>query len=141
MPARVTFTVASGEPLGREYVFSTRTAGAIGRAADCLVKLPNDLWHLNVSRHHCQIEVDPPGVRVHDLGSRNGTFLNGEKIGQRPHGEDGEAFAWVALPSFRLHDGDELRVGDTLFRVTTTVWGEDTEPEHDGSEVQEAVFG
>jgi hypothetical protein len=36
----------------------------------------------SVSREHCSFEFDPEGVlRVRDLGSSNGTFLNGEVLG------------------------------------------------------------
>ncbi len=33
-----------------------------------------------VSRYHCQIEADPSGYRLRDLGSKNGTFVSGLKV-------------------------------------------------------------
>ena len=42
------------------------------------VDLP--LQDLQVSRHHCQIEVDQNGYRLRDLGSKNGTFVGGVRI-------------------------------------------------------------
>ena len=125
MTARVTLTVVEGESPGREYVFSGRVIGTVGRSRDCLVQLPNNMLHMNVSRHHCQLEVDPPRVWVRDLGSRNGTFVNGEPIGQRSRGQEAECAAAPDFPLCRLHEGDELRVGDTVFRVASSVWGED----------------
>jgi pSer/pThr/pTyr-binding forkhead associated (FHA) protein len=141
MPARVTLTVVAGEPQGREYVFSERTVGAIGRAADCLVQVPSDLPHLNVSRHHCLLDIDPPQVEVRDLGSRNGTFLNGEIIGRRTRIDHPEAAGCLTMPSFCVEDGDELRVGDTVFRVTVSVWDEERKYQPDDSEIGEMVFG
>lgn len=37
-----------------------------------------------VSRHHADIHADPDGYRISDISSRNGTFVNGEKIGTEP---------------------------------------------------------
>jgi pSer/pThr/pTyr-binding forkhead associated (FHA) protein len=79
--------------------------------------LPDSLEHYTVSRHHCVLSIDPPRVRVRDLGSRNGTYVNGQLIGHRsPYQSPAEAFL-VELPARDLCDGDELRVGDTIFRV------------------------
>ncbi|KYC36281.1 hypothetical protein WA1_52005 [Scytonema hofmannii PCC 7110] len=35
------------------------------------------------SRYHCLLDINPPDIRVRDFGSRNGTYVNGKKIGQR----------------------------------------------------------
>jgi DNA-binding winged helix-turn-helix (wHTH) protein len=48
----------------------------IGRSADVLVRIRSG----DVSRHHARVTVGPDGAAVEDLGSRNGTFVNGEKI-------------------------------------------------------------
>jgi serine/threonine-protein kinase len=54
----------------------TRTVvGTVGRASDCLIRLPSDLEYCIVSRHHCLLDIAPPEVRVRDLGSLNGTFV------------------------------------------------------------------
>ena len=50
---------------------------AIGRALDNDVHLPD----LRVSQHHARVSVAAEGaIVVEDLGSRNGTFVNGERI-------------------------------------------------------------
>ncbi len=55
-----------------------------------------------VSREHCRISVDDAGrLAIEDLGSQNGTFVNGARVDGR-----------VAL-----HAGDELAIGDSLFLV------------------------
>lgn len=48
----------------------------IGRENDCQLRPNSEL----VSRHHCVFTVDQYSVRLRDLGSTNGTFINGEQI-------------------------------------------------------------
>lgn len=48
----------------------------IGRADDC----DHCVHGVMVSRHHCQIHSDGEQVWIRDLGSLNGTILNGERI-------------------------------------------------------------
>jgi pSer/pThr/pTyr-binding forkhead associated (FHA) protein len=74
--------------------------------------LPGDI---TVSRQHCLLEVDATGAWVQDLGSLNGTFVNGEKIGQR-NGRDGDE-TMVQTTRQALHDGDELRICNNVFAV------------------------
>ncbi len=40
------------------------------------------LEHPSVSRHHAELVLTEPGWVVRDMGSRNGTFLNGHRVGQ-----------------------------------------------------------
>ncbi|HEY8314953.1 MAG TPA: FhaA domain-containing protein [Candidatus Baltobacteraceae bacterium] len=56
----------------------------------------------SVSRAHAIIEVDTDSPIVHDLGSTNGTFVNGERISSR-----------------RLHLGDVVAFGNTQMRLET----------------------
>ncbi|MFO1007162.1 MAG: FHA domain-containing protein [Planctomycetaceae bacterium] len=48
----------------------------VGREEDCHLRPNSDL----VSRHHCVFTVDDFSVRLRDLGSTNGTFVNGERL-------------------------------------------------------------
>ena len=48
----------------------------IGREADCQLRPNSEL----VSRHHCAFSVDDFSVRLRDLGSTNGTLVNGDRI-------------------------------------------------------------
>jgi len=89
----------------------------VGRATDCDICMPTDEHLAGVSRHHCVLVVDPPTVRVRDLGSRNGTFLNGAKIGQRASMTLVDDAGRENFTEFPIHDGDELRVDKVVFRV------------------------
>jgi len=48
----------------------------VGREEDCHLRPNSDL----VSRHHCVFTSDEYSIRLRDLGSTNGTFVNGERI-------------------------------------------------------------
>jgi pSer/pThr/pTyr-binding forkhead associated (FHA) protein len=49
----------------------------IGRAEDCDLRIESDF----VSRYHCILLLDEYSLRLRDLGSKNGTFVNGCRIG------------------------------------------------------------
>ncbi len=58
--------------------FALPTVGAVvaGRAEDAALRLPST----SVSRHHARFDASATGVRVTDLGSHNGTLVNGERV-------------------------------------------------------------
>lgn len=69
----------------------------IGRAEDCHLRAGSDA----ISRHHCVILIEDGYVGVRDFGSKNGTFINEERVvGERP-----------------LKAGDTLRVGPLEFEA------------------------
>jgi pSer/pThr/pTyr-binding forkhead associated (FHA) protein len=69
----------------------------IGRGADCDLRLRTR----SVSRHHCLIRLGTDEAFVTDLGSSNGTYLNGQPVRSQS----------------TLHTGDELQVGSIHFVV------------------------
>jgi len=73
----------------------TETGAQIGRLPDCTVRLTD----AQASRHHAEVSVHQGGFRIVDLGSTNGTLVNGTRITEQV-----------------LHDGDEIRVGATTLR-------------------------
>jgi pSer/pThr/pTyr-binding forkhead associated (FHA) protein len=117
MSSKVTLTITSGNLKGREFTFDTRTTCIIGRAKDCYPKIPDDEKHRTISRYHCLLDINPPDIRVRDFGSKNGTFVNGKKIGQREAHQTPEEAAQIQFPEYDLQGGDEFTLSDTSFRV------------------------
>ncbi len=72
----------------------------IGRSSKCHLCAGST----SVSRKHCAITRDGTKVTIKDLGSRNGTLVNDEKI----------------LGEVELTSGDEVSVGPLRFRLTIT---------------------
>jgi len=117
MPSKITLTITEGNLKGQEFTFESRTTCIIGRAKDCYPKIPDDDKHRTISRYHCLLDINPPDIRVRDFGSKNGTFVNGEKIGQREAHQTPEQAAKIQFPEFDLQGGDEFKLSDTSFRV------------------------
>jgi pSer/pThr/pTyr-binding forkhead associated (FHA) protein len=108
--------IVGGPRDGAEYRTEAPATYVIGREADCDLHLSEGVLTQTLSRHHCRIDAGSQGVIVRDLGSRNGTFLNGTNIGQRPRGH-AAADEPTPGPGYQLADGDVLLVGDFKFRV------------------------
>ena len=49
----------------------------MGRRPDCHLRVQTN----DVSRQHCELVLNKAGLSVRDLGSSNGTFVNGKRIG------------------------------------------------------------
>ena len=118
MAARFMLIATAGPLAGQKFVFDGHTVCTVGRSPDCLVHLPGDPDNLTASRHHCELVINPPEVLVRDLNSRNGTFVNGESIGRRSVGAEPEVPAPADSTSYPLRNGDSLRVGRHVFRVS-----------------------
>lgn len=87
MPAKVTLTITQGKLKGNVFTFEERKTCMVGRSTECDLQLPDDEAHRKTGRHHCLFDINPPDIRVRDLGSLNGTFVNGKRIGQRKVGQ------------------------------------------------------
>jgi pSer/pThr/pTyr-binding forkhead associated (FHA) protein len=72
---QVVLRVVGGKHNGREIKLVVPKF-IIGRGEGAHLRPSSDL----VSRHHCGISVEEGQVIVEDLGSRNGTFVNGEQL-------------------------------------------------------------
>jgi pSer/pThr/pTyr-binding forkhead associated (FHA) protein len=126
MSPQITLSLTQGFADSVEFIFHDSARCVVGRATDCDIQLPLEYGHADVSRHHCVFEIDPPRIRVRDLGSLNGTHVNGMKIG---HGSDMPHDSY-GLPTFEEHelwDGDEVRVGQTILHVGIAVPEEERE--------------
>ena len=124
MSSKVTLTITCGNLKGQEFIFDTRTTCIIGRAKDCYPKIPDDEKHRTISRYHCLLDINPPDIRVRDFGSKNSTFVNGEKIGQREAHQTPEEAAQIQFPEYDLQGGDEFTLSDTSFRVGVALYPE-----------------
>jgi len=68
-----------------------------------------------VSARHCVVELGGHGsFRVSDLGSRNGTFVNGEKVGERTLVEGDKIFVGETVLRFSLSDEIEEQFHDRI---------------------------
>lgn len=114
MSASVQLRVTDGPGKGKVFTFAAHDTFLLGRQPDCHVHLPDDLA---VSRHHFLLEACPPQAIVRDLGSRNGTYVNGIKHGGRKEGETPEQGAKRKYPEVALKQGDRIQTGDTQLEV------------------------
>ena len=124
MAGRVWLEVVAGPIQGRRFEFHGHDTFLFGRALDCHAGLPQD--DTTASRHHFLLEVNPPAARLRDLGSLNGTWVNGVRFGGRVAGQAPDAGARGI--DLDLKDGDHVRVGTTIFAVHVEGTGALTAP-------------
>ncbi len=94
---RVSLNVVAGPQTGRSFTFDQHDTFMIGRSEDSQFCLPQDRFF---SRHHCLIEIAPPQAFLRDLGSTNGTFVNGLRV-----------------DTAHLKSGDRIQGGETVLEV------------------------
>ncbi len=123
MPTSVKLTVLGGPLDGKELVFTERSLCTVGRSHTCCLQLPAAFSA--VSRKHCLFEIDPPDVRVRDLASLNGTFVNDTRIGQGTTEKTSRAFQSQPVT---LKDVDRVKVGPLVLGVSIGQPVEKTEP-------------
>jgi pSer/pThr/pTyr-binding forkhead associated (FHA) protein len=94
-PGEIQLTCIEGPLRGKKLPLAKpSTVFGRGRGAD--IELPDEL----VSRRHAEIVFGPKQAEVRDLGSHNGTFLNGARVTATP-----------------LRSGDSLRIGASVIVV------------------------
>src|SRR5580704_16348223 len=86
----------SGKYQGGEFPIATDKQILIGRSSDLDMVLVEDM----VSRKHARISMQGDQIWIEDLGSTNGTFVNGEKIKRA-----------------RLKEGDRVLIGTSILKV------------------------
>jgi len=75
---RFVLTVTAGPHKGRSFAFDEHDTFIVGRSPHAHFRLPaKDEFF---SRLHLVVEVNPPTCRLMDLGSTNGTFVNGQRV-------------------------------------------------------------
>src|SRR5262245_65238246 len=95
---RITLAVTEGPHMGQKYFFEGHDTFIVGRSKRSHFRLPHKDKYF--SRVHFMVEVNPPHCRLMDMGSTNGTFVNGEKVAM-----------------VDLKHGDEIKGGRTVLRV------------------------
>lgn len=75
---KVGLKVIAGPHAGQQFEFDAHDTFIVGRAAHAHFRLPQKDKYF--SRSHFLIEVNPPLCRLMDLGSTNGTYVNGERV-------------------------------------------------------------
>lgn len=96
----VKLVVVGGRHTGKEIPV-TGPQFLIGRGEHCHLRPQSDL----VSREHCAIVIEEGSVTIRDLNSRNGTFVNQQRI-EGPR---------------KLHSGDRVKIGPLEFEVRLDV--------------------
>jgi pSer/pThr/pTyr-binding forkhead associated (FHA) protein len=107
----VTMIVTKGRDAGRVIRLEEGEARTLGRGSQADVTLGDPV----VSRLHCRIRIEEGACYVRDMGSRNGTSINGQRI----------------LEEARLADNDALSLGTEIAVVRITP---DTRPDEDAAE-------
>lgn len=92
----VVLRVTEGPHAGELYVFDRHDTFVVGRK-NAHFSVTDDGF---LSRHHFLIEVDPPRCLLKDLGSRNGTRVNGTRVAES-----------------LLRDGDIIQAGQSSFTI------------------------
>src|SRR6476661_5779334 len=86
----------SGKYQGGEFPIVNDKPIIVGRSSDLDMVLVEDM----VSRKHARITMNQDQIWIEDLGSTNGTFVNGEKIKRA-----------------RLKEGDRVLIGTSILKV------------------------
>ncbi len=102
---RVSLNVVAGPQTGRSFTFDQHDTFMIGRSENAQFCLPHDRFF---SRHHCLIEIAPPQAFLRDLGSTNGTYVNGMRV-----------------ETAHLKSGDRIQGGETVLQVEVTTGAAD----------------
>ncbi|MEW5721970.1 MAG: FHA domain-containing serine/threonine-protein kinase [Thermodesulfobacteriota bacterium] len=124
MPPALVLLVTQGPLKGKRFTFLERTECVLGRGGDCFPRFPDRPEFRTISRRHCLLKVDPPRASLRDLGSLNGTWLNNLRLGPKSGEAPGDR---ASGPEAELKDGDEVRIGNTVFQVRLAAAGIEAE--------------
>ena len=99
---RAYLTIAKGNEVNRQYVLRPGQKFTIGRTFDCAISLSDK----SISRRHATVEFSNRGLQIIDLGSSNGTKVDGKPL----------------LPNqpYFIDKDDLLAVGEHVFRIQLT---------------------
>jgi len=92
----VKMKVVQGKPHG-SYLDFPEGEFVVGRGPECHVRPNSEL----ISRQHCMLLISGTAIRVRDLGSTNGTLVNGKRV----------------IEECALGNGDTLQLGPLVLEV------------------------
>jgi pSer/pThr/pTyr-binding forkhead associated (FHA) protein len=115
---RAKLKVLNGKSAGRE-VKVPQTGMLIGRSEECHLRPKSDA----VSRCHCELSFEDDKLVIRDLGSKNGTYVNGKKIDDNRE----------------LNAGDQLLIGKLELEVMIKV-AEPVQPQPDRPSTEESSW-
>ncbi len=95
---RIILRVTAGPFKGKQFTFAGHDTFLVGRSKHTHLRLP--VQDRTCSRIHFMIEVNPPHCRLMDMGSRNGTHVNDQRVSVAD-----------------LKNGDKIRAGANILRV------------------------
>jgi pSer/pThr/pTyr-binding forkhead associated (FHA) protein len=95
-PTRLTLTAIEGPHKGQVFTFAGHEIFLAGRSKQAHLQVTDGYC----SRFHFMVEINPPDCRLNDMGSRNGTTVNGRRV-----------------QTADLRDGDVIGVGHTALVV------------------------
>ncbi len=93
---RAELKIVKGRQVGKSVAVGPDESVTLGRSVSADFQVHDQA----VSRRHCTVSVTPAGCQLVDLGSANGTYVNGRRTNQCP-----------------LRAGDEVRLGSTLITI------------------------
>jgi serine/threonine-protein kinase len=93
----VRLAVTEGPHRGQDFTFTEHDLFLVGRSRSAHFRLPE----VDFNPFQFLVEVNPPGCRITDLGSHQGTYVNGKTVEVAD-----------------LRDGDLIQAGTTVLRLT-----------------------
>ncbi len=93
----VVLKVVAGPHSGKDYIFTRHSTFVVGRSPEANFPVPDDKF---LSRDHFLIEFNPPICYLKDMGSTNGTRVNGQIVTE-----------------VRLRSGDTISAGKSTFVI------------------------
>lgn len=114
-PKRYALRFISGKYQGGMFPLRPNREIVVGRSSDLDMVLVEDM----VSRKHAKITTSDRGVAIQDLGSTNGTFVNGEKVKKS-----------------RLHEGDRILIGTSILKLVSIEPTEEKDKPLDEAEIK-----
>ena len=98
--------VVDGPERGRRFTFTGHEHFVVGRSSKAHLRMPKS--DRRISRYHFVLEINPPTCRLLDLGSRNGTYVNGRQV-----------------RAADLQPGDRIRAGSTMMALCS--WSDEAD--------------